>query len=69
MTANPYALGTLKSDGPVKWGEIHAAPRYDYAHVKGYSDDDLCKLLPSWYKSLNVDTALVRCTIVCCRPR
>ena len=59
MTTNPYALGMLKSDGLVKWGEIHAAPRYDYSHVKGYSDNDLRKLLPSWHESLNVDAALV----------
>ena len=59
MTANPYALGMLKSDGPVKWGEIHAAPRYDYSHVKGYSDDDLNELLPSWHEFLDVNAALV----------
>ena len=59
MTTNPYTLGKLKSDGPTKWGEIHTAPRYDYSHVKRYSDDNLRKLLPSWYESLNVDVALV----------
>ena len=44
MTANPYTLGKLKSDGPMKWGEIHAAPRYDLSrplpwwvlHGQGY---------------------------------
>ena len=45
MTANPYALRKLKSDGPTKWGEIHAASRYDYAHVMEYSNDNLRKLL------------------------
>ena len=59
MTANPYALGKLTSDGPTKWGEIHAAPRYDYSHVKGYSDNNLHELLPSWHKSLDVDKVLV----------
>ena len=59
MTANPYALGKLKSDGPTKWGEIHTAPRYDYSHIKRYSDDDLHELLPTWHKSLDVDAALV----------
>ena len=44
----------LKSDGPAKWGEIHAAPRYDYHHVK-----DLHKLLPTWHESIYVNTALV----------
>ena len=60
MTANPYALRMLKSDGPVKWGEIHVVPRYNYSHVKGYSDDDLRELLPSWHESLNIDVALVK---------
>ena len=59
MTTNPYALGMLKSNGPVKWGEIHAAPRYDYSHIRGYSDDNLRKLLPTWHESINIDTALV----------
>ena len=35
------------------------APRYDYSHVKGYSDDNLRELLPSWHESLNIDAALV----------
>ena len=69
MTTNPYTLVKLKSDGPTKWGEIHAAPRYDYSHCKGYSDDDLHKLLPSWYESLNVDVARLRWAIVHCRLR
>ena len=59
MTTNPYALGMLKSDGPVKWGEIHAAPRYNYSHVKGYSYNDLHELLPTWQESINVNTTLV----------
>ena len=59
MTTNPYALGKLTLDGPTKWGEIHAAPRYDYLRVQDYSDDNLRELLPSWHESLNVDTALV----------
>ena len=60
MTANPYVLGKLKLDGPTKWGEIHAAPRYNYSHVKEYSDNNLCELLPTWHESLNIDTALVK---------
>ena len=59
MTANPYALGKPKSDGLTKWGEIHTASRYDYAHVKEYSDNDLCELLPAWHKSIDIDTVLV----------
>ena len=59
MTTNPYALGKLTSDKPTKWGEIHAAPRYNYSHVKGYSDDNLHELLPSWHESLDIDTVLV----------
>ena len=59
MTTNPYALGKLTLDGPTKWGEIHAAPRYDYLCVHDYSDNNLRKLLPSWHESLDVDTALV----------
>ena len=59
MTTNPYALGKLTSDGPTKWGEIHAAPRYNYSHVKGYSDDNLHELLPSWHESLDINMVLV----------
>ena len=59
MTANPYALGKLTSEGPTKWGEIHAAPRYDYHRTQDYSDDDLHEILPSWHKSLDVNMALV----------
>ena len=59
MTANPYALRKLKSDRPTKWGEIHAAPRYDYTHVREYSNDNLRKLLPTWHKSIDVKTTLV----------
>ena len=59
MTANPYTLGKLTSDGQTKWGEIHVAPRYDYLRVHDYSDDDLHELLPSWHESLDVDMALV----------
>ena len=59
MTANPYALGKLTSEGLTKWGEIHAAPRYDYHRTQDYSDNDLRKILPSWHESLDVDTALV----------
>ena len=54
MTANPYALGKLTSDGPTKWGKIHTAPRYNYLCVRDYSDNDLRKLLPSWHKSLDI---------------
>ena len=54
MTANPYALGKLTLDGPMKWGKIHAAPRYNYLCVQDYSDNDLRKLLPSWHKSLDI---------------
>ena len=60
MTANPYALGKLTSNGLTKWGKIHAAPRYNYLRVRDYSDDDLHELLPFWHKSLDVDTALVK---------
>ena len=60
VTANPYSLGKLKSDGPTKWGEIHAAPRYDYSYVKGYSDNDLHELLPTWHESLDVDAMLLK---------
>ena len=60
MTANPYALRKLKSDGPIKWGEIHAAPRYDYPRVREYSDNELHELLPTWHESLDVDTVLVK---------
>ena len=59
MTANPYALGKLTLEGPMKWGEIHAAPRYNYHCTQDYSDNDLCEILPSWHESLDVDTALV----------
>ena len=59
MTTSPYALGKLTSEGPTKWGEIHAAPRYNYHHTQDYSNDDLREILPSWHESLNVDTALV----------
>ena len=60
LTANFYMLGKLKLDGLTKWGEIHAALRYNYSHVKGYSHNDLRELLTTWHESLNVDTALVK---------
>ena len=60
MTTNPYALGKLTLEGPTKWGEIHAAPRYDYYRTRDYSDNDLREILPSWHESLDVDTALVK---------
>ena len=59
MIANPYTLGKLTSEGPTKWGEIHAAPRYNYHRTRDYSDDDLREILPSWHESLNVDMTLV----------
>ena len=59
MTANPYALGKLTLEGLMKWGEIHAAPRYDYHCTQDYSNNDLREILPSWHESLDVNTVSV----------
>ena len=60
MTTSPYALGKLTSEGLTKWGEIHAAPRYNYHRTQDYSNNDLHEILPSWHESLDVNTALVK---------
>src|ERR1700761_8168291 len=55
IISNPYALSKLTSDGKVYKAEIHDAPHHDYPSCKNYSDEDLCKLLPSWFEVQEVN--------------
>ena len=60
MTSNPYALSKLTSDDKVYKAEIHTAPHYNYPLCKNYSDNDLHKLLSSWFEAQEVNNTLIR---------